>query len=230
MRIRVRFSALNFIFMSSVKERLQQFLKNERISGSEFARKMNVSPTYLTSMRKSMPEEKVERLMEVFPQLNRDWLLYGEGEMYREIGNGEIEPYHLHRHMVPLIPAHAMAGSLSMYAEGYSENDCKKVYTPVAEAEMAIQVFGDSMEPNITPGTFIFVKRINDKAFIPWGSPLLLDTENGSLVKLLYPSQKGEDYLEARSYNPAYPPFQIPTSSINGIFRILAQMKVGVMF
>lgn len=217
--------------MSTVKERLQQFLKSEGISGSEFARKMGLSATYLASMRKSMPEEKVEKLIQIFPQLNRDWLLYGEGEMYRqEIIDRGIDPYRLDRRMVPLIPAHAAAGSFEDYARGYLEEDCRKVVSPVPGARLAIQVKGDSMEPNIHDGAMIFMERINDKAFIPWGRPLVLDTVNGSVVKMIFPSKKGEEYLEARSYNKDYPPFDIPVEGINGIYRIICVVTDGDTF
>ena len=216
--------------MDTVKERLQHFLKNERIPASEFSRKMGLSPAYLASMRKSMPEEKVERLIQLYPQLNRDWLLYGEGSMYRDLGDSSIDPYKLHQHMVPLIPTQARAGSFDMYAKGITADECKKIYSPNIDAKLAIRVMGDSMEPVIHDGTLLFLERINEKAFIPWGSPLVLDTENGSLVKMLYPSEKGENYLEARSYNKEYPPFLVPTESIFGIYRILCQMSEGVTF
>ena len=217
--------------MSSVKERLQQFLKNEGITASEFARKMNLSPAYLASMRKSMPEEKVERLTQLFPQINRDWLLYGEGEMYREdLAPKGIEPYRLDKHMVPLIPSQAKAGSFDMYARSVSERDCIRIYSPNKDAKLAIRVQGDSMEPVIHDGTLLFLEKINEKAFIPWGSPLVLDTENGSLVKMLYPTEDGSEYLEARSYNKDYPPFRIPMESIYGIYRIICQMTEGLTF
>ena len=214
----------------TITDRLLEFLKAERITASEFARKMEVSPAYLASMRKSMPEEKIEKLIRIYPQINRDWLLYGEGEMYRDLGATEIDPYRLHTHMVPLVPAQAKAGWLSVFADGYSDKDCGRIYSPRPDADIAIQVKGDSMEPEIRDGSFLFLKRINDKSFIPWGSPLVLDTENGSVVKLLYPSEKGEGYLEARSFNKNYPPYQIPVESIYGIYRILCQLTEGYTF
>lgn len=216
--------------MNTVKERLQHFLKEERITPSEFSRKMDLSPTYIASMRKSMPEEKVEKLIKVFPQLNRDWLLFGRGEMYIDTSNKGIDPHRLDRHLVPLVPTQARAGSLDLYARGVTENECPKIYSPSVDADLAIRVMGDSMEPKIHDGVMLFLKKINEKAFIPWGSPLVLDTDNGTLVKLLYPSEKGEGYLVAKSYNPEYPPFTVPTESIIGIYRILCSASEGFTF
>ena len=217
--------------MSTVKERLQQFLKEENITASEFCRKMGLSSAYLASMRKSMPEEKVEQLTRIYPQLNRDWLLYGEGDMYREdLKEKGIEPYHLHKFMVPLVPAQAAAGTFPLYTSSARPEDCGKVLSPVKDAELAIQIIGDSMEPEIHNGTILVLKRINEKSFIPWATPLVLDTENGSVCKMLFPSDKGEEYVEARSYNPAYPPYQIPLESVYGIYRILGETRGGWTF
>ena len=217
--------------MNTVKERLIEFLKAERISGSEFTRKMGLSPAYLASMRKSMPEDKVERLTKLYPQINRDWLLYGEGNMYRDdLSEKGIDPYRLDRHIVPLLPTQAAAGSFPMIAEGVTEWECDRIFCPVMGADYAIRVKGDSMEPKIHDGNILFIKRINSKAFLPWGNPLVLDTENGSVCKVIYPSEKGEEYLEARSYNPAYPPFQVPLESVYGIYRIVSEMREGWTF
>ena len=211
----------------SVKERLIEFLNAEGISKGEFSKKMGLSPAYIQSMRKSMPEEKVEKLTELYPQLNRDWLLYGEGEMYKE---ETIDPDFVSLHKVPLIPSQAHAGRFPMFADGVTVKDCNMIASPYRGAQCAIRVRGDSMEPEIHSGSVLFLEKINDKAFIPWGNPMVLDTENGSLVKMLYPSEKGEDYLEARSYNMKYPPFQIPKESIYGIYRIMGELMEPRVF
>ena len=210
--------------LSTFKERLLHFIKEEGITPAEFSRRMGQSPSYVSAMRKYMPPEKIEKMEKLFPQLNRNWLLYGEGSMYKEeITEQGIEPYHLHKRVVPLIPLQAAAGTFPMYTHGVYKDDCSRVYCPYHGAELAIKVKGDSMEPEIEDGTVLFIKKINDRLFVPWGEPLVLDTENGSLCKMLYPSDKGEEYVEARSYNPAYPPFQIPLESVFGVYRILGE-------
>ena len=89
----------------TVKDRLTRFLRAEGISKSEFARRMGLSTAYIGAMRKSMPEDKVLRMMELFPRLNRDWLLYGEGDMYREIRPGAAARLpSIDSHIVPLLP------------------------------------------------------------------------------------------------------------------------------
>ena len=51
----------------TVKDRLLLFLKDQRISKTEFARKMGLSVAYVSAMRKSLPEDKVVKMTELFP-------------------------------------------------------------------------------------------------------------------------------------------------------------------
>lgn len=206
----------------TVKERLLSFLESQKISKAEFSRRMGVSVAYLSAMRKSLPEEKVVRLTEIFPQLNRNWLLYGDGEMLKK---EETSDSRENEYLVPLLPVEAYAGHLQSYSRGVTPAECSIIASPVKGAEMAIPITGDSMEPEIHNGTVAAICRINEKAFIPWGNPMVIDTENGVLIKAVYPSEKGEDYIEARSYNPRYPSIQIPTESVYGLYRIVAYMR-----
>lgn len=208
----------------TVKERLLEFLKTERISKAEFARKMGVSEAYVSTMRKSLPEARVMKLTELYPRLNRNWLLYGEGEMYdtpgeKTLGNTDEDFF------VPLLPVEAYAGSLQAYSRGVAERECTKLKVPIRGGDLAIPISGDSMEPVIHNGAIAVIAQINEQAFIPWGNPMIIDTENGVFVKVVSPSEKGEGYIEASSYNSKYPPFQIPTESIFGMYRILSLIQ-----
>jgi len=215
----------------TVKDRLLKFLKAERISKTEFARRMGLSMAYVSAMRKSLPEEKVLRMGELFPELNRDWLLYGEGEMYsRNKLQGRDNFENEKGYLLPLLPVEAYAGNLQEYSRSVALQDCAIIGCPVKGADFAIPISGDSMEPEIHNGTIAAVCRINEQAFIPWGNPMVIDTDNGVLIKAVYPSEKSNDYIEARSYNPNYPDLQIPKSSIYGLYRIVVYMrKVSTM-
>jgi phage repressor protein C with HTH and peptisase S24 domain len=57
-------------------------------------------------------------------------------------------------------------------------------------ADWAITVSGESMAPEYPSGAQILVKKINEKAFIDWGKVYVLDTCNGTVIKILTPSKK----------------------------------------
>lgn len=119
-----------------------------------------------------------------------------------------------------LLPVDAMAGNLSGWAESVSLRDCEKIVSPVPGAEFAIRITGDSMEPLYHDGMYVFIRKLTD-SFIPWGNPFVLDTDNGVVIKRIFPIEDNPKYIIARSENPYYPSYEIPVNSIFGIYRIL---------
>ncbi len=252
--------------LGTVKGRLLEFLRSQRISQVDFAERLGVSPTYIGAMRKGLSPEKMLKLGEIFPMLNRDWLTYGEGEMLLEVkeakpaekvaresrkdqvravaappaGEGPSVSQRIIPHTspgrraghapgkVPLLPVEAFAGNLQAWSEPVRLSDCEVIQTPVWPVDFAIRISGDSMEPEFADGTTLFLRRITDRNFMPWGHPVVIDTSNGVIFKLLYPGDlHGEDpYVEARSLNPRYPPMQIGADTIIGIYRVCAAMRI----
>lgn len=194
----------------------------------EFAEAIGWKPTHLSSAfngdASRLTKGLMESIAEAFPQLNKTWLLTGEGEMLAESERGasltDAGNVNASVNTVPLIPIEAMAGSLDGWTQGVMLRDCKKVFAPMPGVDFAIQISGDSMEPFYHSGMMLYIKRINEAAFIPWGNPMVVDTINGVVVKMLFPSDNKERII-AKSYNSNYPPFEIDTSSIVGVYRIL---------
>lgn len=213
---------------STVKERLLAYLKEKRISQIEFTRNLGVSATYVGAMRKGISASKQRKLFELYPDLNRDWLLFGEGEMLRPTVDNTKDQADSEYEAL-LLPTEAFAGGLQMWSEGIELADCIKVKTPISGVDFAIPIKGDSMEPRFHDGSILMIKRINEKAFIPWGHPMVIDTENGVLIKKVMPDQDRDGFEEcivAESINPAYPPIKIPTASIYGMYRVLGTMEI----
>lgn len=176
--------------------------------------------------------EVATRIRTRFPEISLSWLLAGEGDM---IG-GNVEDTDAedtsgaNSYRVPLVPVSAFAGPLQTFtSQGVRHRDCETVYSPTPGAELALTVSGDSMEPMLHDGTIIFIKRINDEAFIPWGHTMVLDTENGAFVKDVYPGASPSEVI-ARSKNRNYPDMIIPRQSIFGLYRVLnAVRSFGLM-
>lgn len=67
----------------SVKDRTIEFVKYKGITMKTFEIRCGLSSGYVTSMRKGFGSDKLSNVLTTFPELNRDWLLYGEGEMLK---------------------------------------------------------------------------------------------------------------------------------------------------
>lgn len=71
---------------STVKERLEIFLKSKKITKTSFGKAIGVSNSFVTSMRKSIAPDKIQSIAENWPDLNIEWLMTGEGQMLKPVG------------------------------------------------------------------------------------------------------------------------------------------------
>lgn len=220
---------------ANISERILEYLTFKNMTAKALEKLCNLGNGTIKKLSEKTRESTIDRIISHCPDLNKDWLLTGEGEMLKaeteapEDTPGAAQLRHVRDvevNIVPLIPVEAFAGPIrSMLAEGIADTECRHVPAPMPGAELAIPVSGDSMEPTIKDGSILYLARINERAFIPWGNVMVLDTENGALVKLVYPSGSDPDAVEARSINPDYPPFDVPKDSIYGIYRVLGLSK-----
>lgn len=103
----------------TVKYRLEQFLKNRGIKKTEFAKAIGVSNSYITSMRKSIQPDKLEKINYSYPDLNISWLLYGEGTMLRD-GETENAPAAKPAERTPAENPDTVAGMIELQ-KGYQQ-------------------------------------------------------------------------------------------------------------
>ena len=128
-------------------------------------------------------------------------------------------------YLVPLLPVTAFAGNITAWSQSINASECEKVISPVQGVDFAIRISGDSMEPDFHDGSIILIKRIDDKAFIPWGHPMIVDSSNGVFFKDVYPSSRGKKYIEAKSINQKYPPLEIPLDCVYGLYRVVTMLN-----
>lgn len=136
-------------------------------------------------------------------------------------GNGNL----IQKGTLPVIPIEAMAGTLGEFADSVQAYECERMISPIKGADYAIKVCGDSMTPEVPNGSQILIKKIWEDQFIEWGKIFCLDTQNGAIVKKIFPTTDPE-VVECRSVNPDYPPFKINVKHINGWYRVLMVMAL----
>lgn len=212
-------------------DRFDKFLKYKGINDNQATELLGFSTGTISKSRKEgrdLSDRSAEKALNFFQDLSRVWLLTGVGEMI----NNPNQPAEAKENdstddvaMVPLLPIAALAGSLSDFAVSVMYSDCEQVVSPIRGADLAITVSGESMTPEYPNGSQIFIKRINEKAFIEWGRVYVLDTVNGSVIKRVFPSDD-ENRIKCVSTNPEYPPFEINMQDVNGIYRVLLCMSV----
>jgi phage repressor protein C with HTH and peptisase S24 domain len=219
---------------------------------TELARFLGVSPNTITNW-KDRNSINYDLIFTNCVKLNYDWLLTGRGEMLRNTNQNVQNSAHAHigdnsqarinqrkdtengTHKpkgIPLIPVSAMAG----YGSGdvqVMNYDIQEDYliTPELDnkgVQYLIRAFGSSMIPKYNSGDLLACRPVSDTSFIQWGKVYVLDTDQGPLVKRLYPcTPADDDSVECRSDNfERYPPFKISKSSIRRIAIVVGVLRM----
>lgn len=211
----------------TVKDRLTRFRQYKKLGQGKFERLSGLSNGYLTQLRKAPGSEKLQRILCAFPELNRTWLLTGEGDMLNGVqAEQTIQPStESDIHLIPLLPVSAQGGSLNDFVVSIKESSCEKIISPIKGADYAMSVSGESMAPEYPSGSQILIKRIDEKAFIDWGRVYVLDTCNGTVIKRLFPSETADKVL-CKSINPEFPPFEVSLSDVYAVYRVLMCMAL----
>jgi phage repressor protein C with HTH and peptisase S24 domain len=212
---------------NGIKERTIQFVKHKGLKMKEFEELCKLSSGYVTSMRKGYGQEKLNNVLTVFPELNREWLLYGEGSMLNEdlSCTSSLKKKEEKSDTRPRIPYDAAAGTLTETIEGVTEYQCEEV--PVISAfpkyDFTIRIVGRSMEPEYFAGDEVACLKVNEKRFLQWGRVHVLDTTQGVVIKRIYDDG---DCITCRSYNPEFPDFSIPKEDIRSYNLVVGSLRL----
>lgn len=203
---------------NTVKDRLIAYLSEKKLSKAEFGRRIGASSAFVTSMRKSMQPDKIERIAQEFPDLNIVWLQTGEGEML----NGSAEKVD----GSPCFDLATIQGGAAhgTGAEQFMTKDAIGMMSvpgmPVGEGIPYIKVRGSSMvnrrDPahSIPEGAWIGIRPSQSSA-IRWGEVYAIMTTDGAIVKKVMPGSDAE-HITLVSYNEedGFLPYELPTAEI----------------
>lgn len=215
--------ATNFEF-NDLLEKVMYVLK---IKQKDIAQMLEISPSYLTDVKKgnkAVTNELFEKLRKIENGLTNkacERISFTENSPHSQVPEVSDSTY------VLLLPTSAQGGSLNDFVVSIKGQDCEKVVSPIKDVDLAVQVSGDSMAPEYPNGSRVFIKKINEQAFIEWGKAYVLDTCNGTVIKLLVPSDK-EGYVRCLSINPdpIYAPFDVAMKDIFGVYKVLLSMSI----
>lgn len=195
-----------------------------KIKQKELASLLGISASYLTDIKKgnkSASSELLDKLLKIVSEAE------SENEKILFTPSESLEVKTEMATTVPLIPISAQGGSLNEFVVSIKGSECERIISPIRGADFAIQVSGDSMAPEYPNGSRVFIKKINERAFIEWGKVYVLDTCNGTVIKTLVPSEKPE-CVKCISINPdpIYAPFEVNLQDVYGLYKVLLCMSV----
>lgn len=210
----------------SVKQRLIQFIKYKGIGQGKFEKTVGLSNGYINQLRHSPSPQKIQMIIGAYPDLNQSWLLTGEGEMLNSLKIG-TEPNINYTKGVPYYNVDFIGGFDIVLNDQTINPEYLIDFQKYNEATCWCNVTGHSMEPEITHGDIIALKKIEDKSFLPLGEVYAIVTTNGMrTIKRLGPSNDPKCYtLVPTNKSPEYGIQELPKDMIEHIFQVLGCMK-----
>lgn len=210
----------------SVKQRLIQFIKYKGIGQGKFEKTVGLSNGYINQLRHSPSPQKIQMIIGAYPDLNQSWLLTGEGEMLNSV-KIDSEPQINFTKGVPYYNVDFIGGFDLVINDQTIKPEYLIDFRKYNEATCWCNVTGHSMEPEITHGDIIALKKIEDKSFLPLGEVYAIVTTNGMrTIKRLGPSNDPKCYtLVPTNKSPEYGIQELPKDMIEHIFQVLGCMK-----
>lgn len=190
------------------------YLKKERLifNDADFASKVGKHRSYISevkSKKRTITEQFVIQINEVFPIISLNWLLTGEGSMLQK-DELEIEEYL--RQGVPVYDIDATCGL--EVRDFRDENIIGHIDLPNINKEVIIiTARGESMNPIIKNGSMISVREIKNWDFIVYGQIYLVVTPEYRLLKYVR-KHENKDYVLLKSANPDFDDIELSKGDI----------------
>lgn len=223
--------------MSGALIRIKQYLDLKGISVRAFELKCGFSNGSFASQLKNgktIGIDRLENILNAFPDINIEWLLTGKGSMAKTdtvpLPKNDQTTVAIGKRSdknegIPLIPIDAMAGALSENSQTIMEYDCEHYVIPMFKgAEFLIPVKGDSMQPKYYSGDIVACKRLPLVTFFQWNRTYVIDSEQGVLIKRVKQGED-DDHITLVSDNPEYDPFSLEKSRIYSLALVIGVVR-----
>ena len=208
-----------------VKQRLVMFIKSKHMKQYQFEQTIGVSSGYITSIRKSIGADKLFRIQETYPELNINWLLYGEGDMLNELPQEAVD-----EGSTALLNVAGSANLVSLHTSQEKQDIIGHIKVPcMPKCDYALFVSGDSMSPLLKSGDIVAVKEVpNEVQSIIYGEMYLVSVDicgdEYLAIKFIHRSDKGEEWIRLTSYNDFYEPKDVHLSQV----KYMALVKFSI--
>lgn len=214
--------------MCQILDRLKEYIDYKGITISAFEKSTGMSNASFgkqLKQKKAIGTDRLENIINTYPDISAEWLLTGEGPMLKtQSGNEAVANYTSDRSGIPLIPVEAMAGFFTGEVIDY-DHDCERLRIPGIKADFVVPVSGDSMEPKFYSGDLVACQMVNlSDSFFQWGKVYVIDTNQGVLIKKV---KRGTlpGSITLISENPDYDAVEISAADIYHIALVKATVR-----
>lgn len=219
--------------MMSSKERLLEFLKYNEMGQTAFEERVGLTRGYISKVKKDIGSSMVTKIAEIYPDLNVNWLVTGEGKMLKE--KEGIPHAEAPMNGIPHIESvEAYCGPGQGFDVSIMRKECPLYNIPGMEgADFTIRAKGRSMinreypDRSVKEGDYIGCIKCRSGA-IRYGEVYALSTSEGVMVKVIQESDR-EDYVLLESFNreEGFKSFYYPVIDIHDMALVVAVASIS---
>lgn len=214
---------------------LQDLLDHLQITAASFAKSLGYdSPNkiyYILRFRNGMSVEIARDITRVYPKINYEWLLTGEGGMTKS-NNAQVSLIPSNSNRQPILDIRVSAGQ-GIGLEGNENEVVEWVNIPKFDGCYGIMVYGDSMYDRFKSGDVVFVRPIAGRNDFDYGQCYVVITNEDRYIKNIYESSKGNEYITMTSYNTEinpdgrrkYPDKDIYINDIKHLYKVAGKLR-----
>lgn len=210
-----------------IRDRIIQFVDYKGISFNFFEKNIGASKSYISNT-KNISAKVVSNILRIYPELSPEWVLTGEGSMLKKENAVKSNfPVKSEAKGVPYYNVDFVGGFDLVINDQTTIPEYLIDFPKYNEATCWCNVTGHSMEPEITHGDIIALKKIEDISFLPYGEIYAIVTKNEMrTIKRIGPSQNKDCYsLIPTNKSPEYGVQELPKEMVRIVFKVLGCMK-----
>lgn len=83
--------------LQRIKDVIKQKARSKEMFATAVAVSVNTLDTYL-KRRSKVSLDLIEKILQTYPDISAEWLLRGEGDMYRNANSGNVNNYEINSH------------------------------------------------------------------------------------------------------------------------------------
>lgn len=186
--------------------------------------------------------DTLEKFLNVYTDINKEWLLTGDNGMIIEKGNSAPASVFKLRtdriqeeQYIPLYNLEASAGLVELFQNQGDQTPIDTIHIPnLPKCDGAVFVTGDSMYPLLKSGDIIAYKQIHDFGNeIFWGEMYLISVEVSGeeyiSVKYIQKSEKGDKYIKLVSQNQHHQSKDVLLKKVRALALVKASIRINSM-
>lgn len=222
---------------STIKQRLVLYLKYKGIGQNKFERLAGLSNGYISNLKSSPSPEKLTMIFKVSDDLNRDWLLYGEGNMLKDendtaeiagVASKVISDNAVLVKFFDVNPSATFQELDESVSQGYDTLEVVPIHGErIDDTYVVFEIHGDSMVPTLLSHARILCKEIPEQRWQYAEGVVVISYRDKVVVKRIAVNDiLGNSMITLKSDNPDYGSEDVQLSDIHCIYkakRIISQ-------